>query len=113
MHHSPALELSCSEIENLLHIPPEPSLVQTHYAQIERELLAVVFAFTNFHQYVYSKNVIVKSNHKPLKAILMKSLAAVLPRLQRMLLQLQKYSFTLHYKPGKEIILADQFTNKP
>ena len=67
----------------------------------------MVFPFTKSHQYVYSKDVIVKSDHKPLEAILKKSLAAAPPRLQRMLLQLQKYSFTLHYKPGKEMILAD------
>ena len=46
------------------------------YAQIEKKLLAVVFAFTKFHQYVYSKDVIVKLDHKPLEAILKKSLAA-------------------------------------
>ena len=83
------------------------SSAETRYAQIEKELLAVVFAFTKFHQYVYSKDVIVESDHKPLEAILKKYLAAAPPRLQRMLLQLQKYSFTLHYKPGKEMILAD------
>ena len=83
------------------------SSAETRHAQIEKELLAVVFAFTKFHQYVYSKDVIVESDHKPLEAILKKSLAAAPPRLQRMLLQLQKYSFTLHYKPGKEMILAD------
>ena len=83
------------------------SSAETRYAQIEKELLAVVFAFTKFHQYVYSKDVTVESDHKPLEAILKKSLAAAPPRLQRMLLQLQKYSFTLHYRPGKEMVLAD------
>ena len=78
------------------------SSTETRYAQIEKELLTVVFAFTKFHQYV-----IVESDHKPLEAILKKSLAAAPLRLQRMSLQLQKYSFTLHYKPGKEMILAD------
>ena len=62
------------------------SSAETRYAQIEKELLAVVFAFTKFHQYVYSKDVIVESDHKPLEAILKKSLAAAPPRLQRMLL---------------------------
>ena len=83
------------------------SSAETRYAQIEKELLAVVFAFNKFHQYVYSKDVIVESDHKPLEPILKKSLAATPLRLQRMLLQLQKYSFTLQYKPGKEMKLAD------
>ena len=37
---------------------------ETRYAQIEKELLAVVFAFTRFHQYVYGKEVEVESDQK-------------------------------------------------
>ena len=81
--------------------------VETRYAQIEKELLAVVFAFNRFHQYVYGKDVKVESDHKPLESITKKPLSAAPPRLQRMLLQLQRYNFTLLYKPGKEMILAD------
>ena len=80
---------------------------ESRYAQIEKELLAVVFAFNKFHQYVYGREVLVESDHKPLECIMKKSLAAAPPRLQRMLLQLQKYSFTLVYKPGREMVLAD------
>ena len=80
---------------------------ETHYAQIEKELLAVVFTFNKFHQYTYGKEVRVESDHKPLEAITKKRLAAAPPRLQRMLLQLQRYTFTLTYKPGKDMTLAD------
>ena len=80
---------------------------ETRYAQIEKELLAVVFAFNRFHQYVYGKEIKVESDHKPLESITKKPLSAAPPRLQRMLLQLQRYNFTLLYKPGKEMILAD------
>ena len=80
---------------------------ETRYAQIEKELLAVVFAFTRFHQYVYGKEVKVESDHKSLESITKKPLSAAPPRLQRMLLQLQRYTFTLIYKPGKDMILAD------
>ena len=80
---------------------------ETRYAQIEKEFLAVVFAFNKFHQYTYGKEVRVESDHKPLEAITKKRLSAAPPRLQRMLLQLQRYTFTLPYKPGKDMILAD------
>ena len=80
---------------------------ETRYAQIEKELLAVVFAFSRFHQYVYGTAVTVESDHKPLEAIVKKQQSAAPPRLQRMLLQLQKYTFTLVYRPGKEMLLAD------
>ena len=95
MCHNPALELSYSKMESLLRTLPEPSPVQMCYVQIEKELLAVVFAFTKFYQYVYSQDFIVESDHKPLEAILKKSLAAVPLRLQRMILQLQ--SIHLHF----------------
>ena len=48
----------------------------TRYTQIEKELLAVVFAFTRFHQYVYGKEIEVKSDHKPLESITKKLLSA-------------------------------------
>ena len=80
---------------------------ETRYAQIEKELLAVVFAFNRFHQYVYGKEIKVESDHKPLESITKKPLSAAPPHLQRMLIQLQRYNFTLLYKPGKEMILAD------
>lgn len=80
---------------------------ETRYAQIEKELLAVVFAFQKFHQYVYGKDTHVESDHKPLEMIVKKPLAEAPPRLQHMLLQLQKYSFNLKFKPGTEMVLAD------
>ena len=39
---------------------------QTHYAQIEKELLAIVFGFERFNQYLYGKHVLVHTDHKPL-----------------------------------------------
>lgn len=76
---------------------------ETQYAQIEKELLAVVFALEKFHQYTYGKTIYVESDHKPLEAITQKPLCHAPPRLQRMLLRLQKYDFVLHYKPEKEM----------
>jgi len=76
---------------------------EQRYAQIEKELLAIVFSLERFHQYTYGKEVGVETDHKPLESILKKPL----PRLQRMLLRLQKYTFNLVYRPSKEMVLAD------
>lgn len=65
---------------------------QKNYAQIEKELLAIVYGCEKFHQYVYGKEVEVESDHKPLESIFKKSLHQAPPRLQRMLLRLQRYS---------------------
>ena len=80
---------------------------ETRYAQIEKKLLAVVFGFERFNQYTYARHVEVETDHKPLEAITKKPLSMAPPRLQRMLLRLQRYDFTAKYKPGKEMVLAD------
>jgi transposase InsO family protein len=80
---------------------------ETRYAQIEKELLAVVFALERFNQYTYGKIIDVESDHKPLESILKKPLNQAPPRLQRMLLRLQRYDISLRYKPGKELVIAD------
>ena len=80
---------------------------EKRYAQIEKQLLAVVYALEKFNQYVYGKTVQVESDHKHLESITKKSLCQVPPSLQRMLLRLQKYDFILRYKPGKEMVIAD------
>ena len=80
---------------------------ETRYAQIEKELLSVIFGLERFHQYTYGRTVQVRSDHKPLESILKKPLHAAPKRLQRMLLQLQKYDIRLQYTPGKEMYIAD------
>ena len=42
-----------------------------------------------------------------------KSLASAPPRLQRMLLQLQRYDLTIKYKPGKDMLLVDALSRCP
>ena len=81
---------------------------ETRHAQIEKELLAIVFAVERFEPYVYGcDRVTVESDHKPLQYIFQKPLHAVPKRLQRMLLRLQKYSLNILYKKRKEMYLAD------
>lgn len=80
---------------------------ETRYAQIEKELLAIVFALEKFHQYAYGRPVIVRSDHKPLEAILTKPLFKAPKRLQGMMLRLQKYDFEVKYLKGKDMLIAD------
>ena len=80
---------------------------QQKYAQIEKELLAIVYGCNKFHQYVYGRTVHVESDHKPLEAIMQKNLNQAPLRLQRMLLNLQKYDLKVKYKPGLTMQLAD------
>ena len=62
---------------------------EQNYAQIEKEMLAICFATSKFHQYVYGKpSVSVQTDHKPLESILKKPLCKAPPRLQRLMLRL-------------------------
>ena len=67
---------------------------ETNYAQIEKEMLAIVFAVERFEQYVFGRPVLVQTEHKPLESIYKKSLTSAPRRLQRMLLRLQKFDLT-------------------
>ena len=80
---------------------------ETQYAQIEKEMFAIVFGCKRFHQYIYGHKVRVETDHKPLVPIFKKPLFAAPPRLQRMLLQVQGYDLDVNYVPGKEIPVAD------
>ena len=55
----------------------------------------------------------VESDHKSLEMIHQKSLPSAPPRLQCMLLQLQRYDLTIRYKPGKDMLLADALSRCP
>ena len=79
--------------------PPE-----TRYAQIEKELLAIVFACDRFEAYIYGRDrVSIESDHKPLEMIVMQPLSSAPKRLQRMLLQLQKYTLDVKHKKGEHM----------
>ena len=80
---------------------------EQNYAQIEKELLSVLYAMERFHQYTYGRDVKVENDHKPLVSIHTKPLAKTPARLQRMLLRLQNYSYSISYVPGKNLHVAD------
>jgi hypothetical protein len=80
------------------------------YAQIEKELLAIVFGMERFDQYTFGRDIEVQSDHKPLETIVGKPLQAAPKRLQRMLLCLQRYTITVTYTKGKDVVLADTFS---
>ena len=48
------------------------SMSEHNYAQIEKDLLAIVFSFTKFHQHIYGFHPKVQTDHKPLEVIFKK-----------------------------------------
>ena len=80
---------------------------EVQYAQIEKELLAIVFAMEKLEIYLNGRKVLVESDHKSLEAIFKKSLLSAPKRLQRMFVRLQRNEFEVSYKRGTSLLLAD------
>ena len=79
-----------------------------NYAQIEKEMAAIVFGATKFHEYLYAKGPIhMESDHRRLESLFKKALSQTPPRIQRMMLKVQKYDLHVKYKKGTELYIAD------
>ena len=79
---------------------------ECNYAQIEKEMLAIVFGATKFHQYIYGNTVTVETDHKPLESLFKKALCKALQRIQRMMLKVQQYDLKVKYVPGDTLYIA-------
>ncbi len=64
-------------------------------------------ACDRFDQFVIGREITVETDHKPLEMILRKPRFAAPKRLQRMMMQLQKYNLKAVYKRGTELYIAD------
>ena len=76
-------------------------------SNIERELLAIVFALERLNHYKFGRTITVQSDHQPLQSIWKKSIVSASPRLQRLLLRLAHYDLNIEFLRGKENIIAD------
>ena len=80
---------------------------QVNYAQIEKGILAMVFAGGKFHTYIYCKQVDISTDHQPLEAIVKNPIFKAPPQLHRMMLRLQRYSLRVTDVPGKNLQVPD------
>jgi transposase InsO family protein len=83
------------------------------YPQIEKELLAIVWAFERLDLYTYGHRVKTFTDHKPLIGLREKPLDHLSTRQQRFMGRLQRYDFELHYMPGKDLVVADCLSRAP
>ena len=87
---------------------------EKNYAQIEKECLAIVSCMGKWHQYLYGKHdITVHTDHQPLETIFKKPLSKAPCRLQGMMLKLQRYQFSVQYKKGKQLYVADTLSRAP
>ena len=80
---------------------------EMNYSNIERELLAVLFACERLHTHTFGRKVIIHTDHKPLQVIFEKPISLAPARLQRMLLRLSQYDLQVVYVGSKNVLIAD------
>ncbi|GJU15754.1 reverse transcriptase domain-containing protein [Tanacetum coccineum] len=81
---------------------------QENYTMTEKELLAVVFAFNKFRQYLVLSKTIVFIDHSALRYLFMKQDAK--PRLIRWILLLQEFDIEIRDKKGAKNLAADHLS---
>ena len=76
-------------------------------------MLALVHGVERFHTYLYGRSFTITTDHKPLEMICSKPIASAPPRLQRMLVNIQGYDYSVKYRPGKEMVVSDALSRLP
>ena len=87
---------------------------ERHYAQIEKEALAVTWACEKFSDYVLGCTFSIQTDHKPLVPLLnTKCLNTLPPRVLRFRLRLARFDYVVSHVPGKELYIADTLSRAP
>ena len=85
---------------------------EKNYAQIELECLGILFGLRRYYHWVYGRPVIVETDHLSLIPIFKKPLHLCPARLQRMMIQMQRFDIDVRFRPGKQIPVPDTLSRK-
>jgi hypothetical protein len=89
---------------------------QKKYGQIQKEALSIIFGLKKFHQFLYGRQFILVTDHRPLLALFgptkgVPALAA--NRLARWALLLGQYDYSIEYRATKDHQNADALSRLP
>jgi len=89
---------------------------ENNYSQIEKEALALIFSVKYFHQIVYGRKFILRTDHKPLVSIFGEKKGIPIMaahRLQRYAVFLSGYSYKIEFVKGADNGSADALSRLP
>lgn len=78
---------------------------QQNYAVIHKEMLSIILAIEQFRHYLYGREFVVVTDHKPLTSLFKQTKLS--NRLLRWKLMLSEYDFKIIHVPGKQNTVAD------
>ena len=87
------------------------SEAEQNYANIERELLGVVFSLETFKHITSGRQTNIITDHKPLTSLFSKCLANTSPQLARTVLCMCDYDANVLYQKGSKMFLLDAFSH--
>ena len=91
------------ELRVISHASRSQSDTEHRYSQTETDALAILWACERFHAYLYGAEFELMTDYNPLECIFSpKSKTCV--RIERWLLRMQPYRFTVKYIPGPKYI---------
>ena len=87
---------------------------EKQYTQVEKEALAVVWAFTKFQDYFYGIYFILETDHKSLVPLLRhKTVDEIPPRIQRMRMWLMNFTYDVQHVADQDLHTADTLSHVP
>nr|GEV16896.1 DNA-directed DNA polymerase [Tanacetum cinerariifolium] len=104
------IEVDRAKVDVIAKLPHPTSVkdAQAHYTTMEKELLAIVYAFEKYRPYLVLSKTILYTDHSALKYLLAKQDAK--PRLLQWILLLQEFDVIICGKKGAKNLAADHLS---
>ena len=84
---------------------------EQNYANINRDVLGVVFSLETFKHFTSGRQTNIITDHKLLTPLFSKCLANTLPQLARMMLHISDYDANVLYQKGSKMFLSDALSH--
>ncbi len=81
---------------------------EMRYSTTDREALAMVLECRQFHNFLWDNKVFIRTDQQPLVSVFRVKTKS--PRMNRWILEMRDYQFSIDYKSGKKNVVADQLS---